>query len=1018
MFSKSVDRRVHRASQVVVQALESRRLLTASVPENPWSSLDYGLDGRVETSLLRVVEEFTVARDNGEENTYTPSETFMDVRGAKVGFTAVTDLVDVVTSQLTELGLTEMTSGANWVQGWLPIENVLTAVKLEEIQRAEPIYRLHLSDEDRIDARLLQLARVAPGQDENPLSQDSLIARSKENVGIQVILEDGHGEDVFKTLLNLGMVNGFIGWRMIEGYLPINQIERLIGMEGIGSVNPLYTPVQNVGLVTSEGVNAMFVNEVTPAAPNGFGINGSGVSVGIISDSFDAAGNKYAIDQASGDLPSGVNVLLDDATGSDEGRAMAQIVYDVAPGAEIEFHARGGSQLSLANAIDALSDNDVIVDDIIFDAEPMFLDGAVAQTANRTVTQDGVVYVSAAGNFGLQGYDSVFRNGGTFVTGQFGAAFLGGTAQDFDPGSGVDVFQRFTLEAAVATPSTPGESIRLSIQWDQPFKSVYGGVGNQVELDAYILDINGNVAASFTSVELNADAVIVTGQLTNALTVAQSLDLMLVSRNGVLPGRLKYVDLASTRNAGATAEASDKFTQWATNSGTVYGHANAADVIAVAAVDWADPGLDAVQPYSSRGTTPVLFATNGTRLTSPLIRIKPDVTAPDEVSTSVVDFESFPGTSAAAPHAAGVAALLKQLSPAITPTELHTTLAESATDIYGLGKDVNSGSGVLRADVAFGRTLVKFDAGGNAIISGTFGNDNIIVEPFGASVRITVNIETVIPLPMPGSIYIDSKEGHDTITVLGTVTLPTTILGGDGNDTITGGGSTDSINGGAGNDNLSGGAGNDTIAGGQGNDVIGGGQNNDVLTGGDGNDTITGGAGADRYVFGNTGVAQTDTIVETGADANALDFSTSTGGVIANLGVDVSIATMASRAINTGATGQAGFFQNVLGSSVGDSITGNDAPNSLLGNGGNDTIYGLAGNDTLGGGTGDDTLGGGTGEDTITGGTGSDSMIGGNNNDTFAAKDDILDTIDGGAGDDSAVRDALLDIVSNVEVLA
>jgi len=74
--------------------------------------------------------------------------------------------------------------------------------------------------------------------------------------------------------------------------------------------------------------------------------------------------------------------------------------------------------------------------------------------------------------------------------------------------------------------------------------------------------------------------------------------------------------------------------------------------------------------------------------------------------------------------------------------------------------------------------------------------------------------------------------------------------------------------------------------------------------------------------------------------------------------------------------------------------------------------------DTLGGGTGNDSITGGTGSDSMIGGTGSDSMIGGNNDDTFFANDVILDTIDGGAGNDTAFRDALLDVVSNVEVLA
>jgi len=62
------------------------------------------------------------------------------------------------------------------------------------------------------------------------------------------------------------------------------------------------------------------------------GANGAGVLVGIISDSIDQAGTKIAGSQASGNLPANVRVLLDQPGGDDEGRAMAEIVYDEAPG--------------------------------------------------------------------------------------------------------------------------------------------------------------------------------------------------------------------------------------------------------------------------------------------------------------------------------------------------------------------------------------------------------------------------------------------------------------------------------------------------------------------------------------------------------------------------------------------------------------------------------------------------------------------------------------------------------------
>lgn len=441
---------------------------------------------------------------------------------------------------------------------------------------------------------------------------------------------------------------------------------------------------------------------------------------------------------------------------------------------------------------------------------------------------------------------------------------------------------------------------------------------------------------------------------------------------------------------------------------------NLPNIIAVASTN----SSDQLASSSNFGVSSVDIAAPGVSILS---------TYPTDISPFNYAYSS--GTSMAAPHVAGVVALSFTVAPNALVDEVRTAILDGATTFSGLSTKVATG-GRLNAQAALQNLfpaglVVNGDGDGspnNDTISVQLGTDTNYIEAYIQGVLVSR-----VLLSSVSSIAVNGLGGNDVITISSSILLPTRINGGNGSDTITGGAGADTIiggagndniNGGAGTDNLSGGAGNDTIAGGQGNDIIGGGQGVDVLTGGDGNDTITGGAGADRYVFGNTNVGQTEIVVETSAEANALDFSTSTGGVVANLQLDTYIASMASRFIVTGATGQADFFQNVLGSSVGDAITGNDAPNSLLGNGGNDTIYGLAGNDTLGGGAGDDTLGGGTGNDSITGGTGSDSMIGGNNDDTFFANDGILDTIDGGAGNDTAFRDALLDVVSNVEVLA
>jgi hypothetical protein len=146
-------------------------------------------------------------------------------------------------------------------------------------------------------------------------------------------------------------------------------------------------------------------------ARSSYGVDGTGVKVGVLSDSFNNSGDgSAAADIASGDLPGPANPcghttpvqIIEEAPlpGVDEGRAMLQIVHDIAPGAQLAFAtAAEGSQIEYANNIIALKNAGakVIVDDYIYFAEPFFQDGPIAE-AIRQVTEAGVTYVTMAYN--------------------------------------------------------------------------------------------------------------------------------------------------------------------------------------------------------------------------------------------------------------------------------------------------------------------------------------------------------------------------------------------------------------------------------------------------------------------------------------------------------------------------------------------------------------------------------------------------------------------------------------------
>src|SRR5262249_8461872 len=153
--------------------------------------------------------------------------------------------------------------------------------------------------------------------------------------------------------------------------------------------------------------------------------------------------------------------------------------------------------------------------------------------------------------------------------------------------------------------------------------------------------------------------------------------------------------------------------EYGTQSSTIWGHHNAAGATAVGAAYYRNTPAFGVAPpvaeaFSSSGPTPVLFDVAGNRLPTPDARAtKPEIVAPDGGDTAFFGSDSdgsgrpnFSGTSAAAPHAAGVAALMLEAHPRLTPVQVLTALETTALDMGTPGFDNNTGFGLVQADAA------------------------------------------------------------------------------------------------------------------------------------------------------------------------------------------------------------------------------------------------------------------------------------------------------------------------------
>lgn len=208
--------------------------------------------------------------------------------------------------------------------------------------------------------------------------------------------------------------------------------------------------------------------------------------------------------------------------------------------------------------------------------------------------------------------------------------------------------------------------------------------------------------------------------------------IMLLHVSGPAPGLMKVV----ATEAGILAERSAALPgfnpagvrfEYDTRTGASWGHSTARGALGVGAAHYRQtPAFGQSPPrvadYSSAGGSPILFDTAGNRLATPEVREHPDIITPTDVDTTFfgdtsaegrrkdtdgTGFPNFGGTSAAVAHAAGVAALMKELAPSTTPDAIYSAMKSTAIDMddpatagFDTGFDFGTGFGLIQANAA------------------------------------------------------------------------------------------------------------------------------------------------------------------------------------------------------------------------------------------------------------------------------------------------------------------------------
>lgn len=548
------------------------------------------------------------------------------------------------------------------------------------------------------------------------------------------------------TVLGARVEHVSLRYARLVATAPLAALPDVAALPGLAVIHPLY------GAQTATGSVASQVRDVLglEAVQRDFDVDGRGVRIGLLSDSITNSHGgvltgdgcarllRDAAPQQSGDLPSSV-VVLDPGPGSglDEGTGMGEIVHDLAPGADLLFASALPDEATFAENIAALRacGADIIADDVLFFAEPMFQDGIVAQAVDAAAAE-GALFFSAAANAGDAGIDQIYRD--SDPRDQQSAPPTGVDFHDFGGG------QTFT---AITVPAHC--DLRATLQWNEPFSGTLGP-GAHTDLDLYMYSAPppaGRILTSSTSTQ---------GCSAPAPALGDPLEIVYFRNFG---GSDRTVYLAINHVCGDESVRLrlvlsssicvldlDPFALQRPPFGAaaLYGHPAARGAVAMAAIDHQEvasggafiPPSDAldVESFSARGgALPFYFDATGNPLPdAPAHRAKPDLTAPDGGDTAYfgIDrdhngFPNFYGTSAAAPAAAAVAALLMESAPQAPAAAVLDALRRSARDIAAPGPDAGAGDGLIDPLAAI--TLLASAAPGDCNGDGRVTIDELVL---------------------------------------------------------------------------------------------------------------------------------------------------------------------------------------------------------------------------------------------------------------------------------------------------
>ena len=559
---------------------------------------------------------------------------------------------------------------------------------------------------------------------------------------------------------------------VVEGWVAPNALPTLAAVSGVTRVKvPSYvrhaprpavktTAAPQAGArINGNALTIMHADQFVAQAGGG----GNGVIVGVQSQGV----TNISTIQARGELPS-VRILTTAAgstpTTGDEGTVLLEEVHAIAPNAGLAFcdpqtfvaYTACLQQFVKAGAT-------IVVDDILFfEQDPMSANGTDTAALQQFLAQNpNVALFTAAGN------DNGSYWEGTYTPIATSASSLGAPSLTCPGSTQVDTYvNQFSAVADQVLTITPSYaiSVPLTFAWSDPPGQ------NNSKFEIYWTNASDPTKSGCVLTASSTDAV-----------VSQSITLY--------PGPNKL------HIATPDASAAGKFLKlWvggdgltslliSTSGSLVSPQTFATGAITVGAVNGADGIGNTIESFSGRGPISVVFPAPA-KLQAPIL-VAPDGIYVDADGTyfasNLFPDGNFYGTSAAAPNAAAVAALIRGAFPNLTVAQLRQALQDGAAQLGASAPDGTFGYGRVDAMGALATfasptmtnlTDVSIDASASTTstsvpftVSGT-GNLHFSV----SSTNATLIPASVVAAGSPGVSVSPAECGSTTLTCSLTVT--------------------------------------------------------------------------------------------------------------------------------------------------------------------------------------------------------------------------------------------------------